>query len=81
MLVWMAVNQELAVGPSLQRSTTVCWPSGEWSSNSLNKENVRTVSENIFLKHAIIYMVAHCKPPLALSISYYYQKKESYGLF
>lgn len=37
MLVWMAVNQELAEGPSLQRSTTVCWPSGEWSSNSLNE--------------------------------------------
>lgn len=36
MLVWMAVNQELAEGPSLQRSTTVCWPSGEWSSNSLS---------------------------------------------
>lgn len=38
MLVWMAVNQELAVGPSLQRSTTVCWPSGECSSNSLREK-------------------------------------------
>lgn len=37
MLVWMAVNQVLAVGPSLHRSTTVCWPSGEWSSNSLDE--------------------------------------------
>lgn len=35
MLVCMAVNQELAVGASLQRSTTVCWPSGECSSSSL----------------------------------------------
>lgn len=38
MLVWMAVNQELADGASLQRSTTVCWPSGEWSSRSLEKQ-------------------------------------------
>lgn len=37
MFVCMAVNQELAVGASLQRSTTVCWPSGEWSSSSLHQ--------------------------------------------
>ncbi|KAJ3596664.1 hypothetical protein NHX12_003068 [Muraenolepis orangiensis] len=69
MLVWMAVNQELAVGASLQRSTIVCCPSGECSSSSLQHGGKRRRSGMVrflLMKHIFRPITFRSLEPLCL---------------